>query len=139
MSPMRSRRSFGSKALLILAFVCAISTSTVTQASPPLGRVVVKRVPQFGWNLGFQLQIDGRSVATIARGYDYDGWLPAGRHLLTVVTASYAGLPQPTSTILNVEPGQTYVFTAIWDSNLIFLHPSGALLTPGKLWELRPY
>ena len=138
MSPMTSRRSFGSKALLILAFVCAISTSNAGQASHPPGRVVVKRVPQFGWNLGFQLQIDGRSVGTIARGYDYDGWLPAGRHLLTVVTASYAGLPQPTSTILNVEPGRTYVFTAMWDSNLIFLHPSGALLTPGKLWELRP-
>ena len=139
MSPMRSRRSFGSKALLILAFVCAISTSTVTQARPPLGRVVVKRVPQFGWNLGFQLQIDGRSMGTIARGYDYDGWLPAGRHLLTVVTASYAGLPQPTSTILNVEPGRTYVFTAMWDSNLIFLRPSGVWLTPGKEWELRAH
>jgi len=139
MSPMRSRRSFGSKALLILAFVCAISTSTVTQARPPLGRVVVKRVPQFGWNLGFQLQIDGRSMGTIARGYDYDGWLPAGRHLLTVVTASYAGLTQPTSTILNVETGRTYVFTAMWDSNLIFLHPAGVWLTPGKEWELRPH
>ena len=139
MSAMRSRRSFGSKALLILAFVCAISISTVAQASPPPGRVVVKREPNFGWNLGFHLQIDGRSVATVAQGYDYDGWLPAGRHLLTVVTASYVGLPWPTSTILNVEPGQTYVFTAIWDSNLIFLHPSGVWLTPGKEWELRAH
>jgi hypothetical protein len=135
---MRSRRSFGGKALLMLAFVCAISISTVAQASPPPGRVVVKRVPQFGWNLGFHLQIDGRSVATIAQGHHYDSWLPAGRHLLTVYTASYEGLPQPTSTIVNVEPGQTYVFTAMWDSNLIFLQPSGLLLTPGKLWELRP-
>jgi hypothetical protein len=39
---------------------------------------------------------------------------------------------------VNVEPGRTYAFTAIWDSNLIFLHPSGMWLTPGKLWELRP-
>ena len=139
MSPMTSRRSFGSKALLILAFVCAISISTVAQASPPPGRVVVKRVPQFGWNLGFHLQIDGRSVATIAQGHDYDSWLPAGRHLLTVVTASYAGLPWPTSTIVNVEPGRTYVFTAMWDSNLIFLSPAGVWLTPGKEWELRAH
>jgi hypothetical protein len=138
MSAMRSRRSFGSKALLILAFVCAISTSTVAQASPPLGRVVVKREPSFGWNLAFHLQIDGRSVATIGKGHQYDGWLPAGRHLLTVRTASYVGLPQPTSTTVNVEPGRIYVFTAMWDSNLIFLRPSGILLTPGKDWELRP-
>ena len=139
MSPMTSRRSYGSKALLILAYVCAISTSTVARPSPLPGRVVVKRVPQFGWNLGFHLQIDGRSVATIAQGHDYDSWLPAGRHLLTVVTASYAGLPWPTSTIVNVEPGRTYVFTAMWDSNLIFLSPSGVLLTPGKEWELRAH
>jgi len=139
MSPMTSRRSYGSKALLILAYVCAISTSTVAQPSPLPGRVVVKRVPQFGWNLGFHLQIDGRSVATIAQGHDYDSWLPAGRHLLTVVTASYAGLPQPTSITVNVEPGRTYVFTAMWDSNLIFLSPAGMWLTPGKEWELRPH
>ena len=68
MSTMRSRRSFDSKALLILAFVCAILTSTVAQASRPLGRVIVKRVPQFGWNLAFNLQIDGRPVATLGTG-----------------------------------------------------------------------
>jgi hypothetical protein len=138
MSAMRSRRSFGSKALLILAFVCAISISTVAQASAPPGRVVVKRDPSFGWNLAFHLKIDGRSVATIGRGHHYDDWLPAGRHLLTVITASYVGLPEPTSTIVNVQPGGTHVFTAMWDSNLVFLHPSGVWLTPGKQWELRP-
>jgi hypothetical protein len=135
---MRSRRSFASKALLILAFVCAISTSNAGQGSHPPGRVVVKRVPQFGWNLAFNLQIDGRPVATIGPGHHYDGWLPAGRHVLEVYTASYVGLPQATSTIVNVEPGRTHVFTALWDSNLIFLQPSGELLTPGKQWELRP-
>ena len=135
---MRSRGSFGSKALLILAFVCAISTSNAGQASHPPGRVVVKRVPQFGWNLAFNLQIDGRSAATLVQGHHYDGWLPAGRHLLTVYTASYVGLPQPTSITVNIEPGGTYLFTAVWDSNLIFLRPSGAWLTPGELWQLRP-
>ena len=135
---MRSRRSFGSKALLILAFVCAISTSNAGQASYPPGRVVVKRVPQFGWNLAFNLQVDGRPVATIGPGHYYDGWLPAGRHVLTVYTASYVGLPEPTSITANVEPGRTLVFTALWDSNLIFLHQSGVWLTPGKQWELRP-
>src|SRR4029077_2674267 len=137
MSAMRSRRIFGSKALLILAFVCAISTSNAGQASHPPGRVVVKRVPQFGWNLAFNLQIDGRPVATIGPGHDYGGWLPAGRHVLTVYTASYEGLPTPTSTIVNVEPGGTQVFTAVWDSSLIYLQPSEVWLTPGKQWELR--
>jgi len=139
MSLMRSRCSFGSKALLILAFVCAVSASTVAQTSPPPGRVVVKRVPSFGWNLAFNLQIDGRSVVTIGPGHHFDGWLPAGRHFLTVSTASYVGLPEPTSITVDVRPGRTYAFTAMWDSNLIFLHPSGVWLTPGKQWELRPH
>ncbi len=139
MSAMRSRRSLGSKALLILAFVCAISTSNAGQASHPPGRVVVKRMPSFGWNLAFDLYIDGRSVATLAKNQQYDGWLPAGRHVLTVYTASYVGLPQPTSITVNVTPGWTYVFTAIWNSNLIFLRPAGAWLSPGELWQLRPH
>ena len=138
MSSMRSRHGFGGKALLILAFGCAISTGTIAQASSSPGRVVVKRDPGFGWNLGFQLQIDGRAVATLSRGRQYEGWLPAGRHLLTVRTVSYVGLPEATSTIVNVEPGSTYMFTAIWDSNLVFLRPAGVWLSPGKLWELRP-
>ena len=90
---MKSKRSFGSKALLILAFVCAISTSNAGQVSYPPGHVVVKRVPQFGWNLAFNLQIDGRRVATIAKNQQYDDWLPAGRHVLTVYPATYEGLP----------------------------------------------
>ena len=139
MSAMRSRRSFGSKALLILAFVCAISTSNAGQASHPPGRVVVKRVPSFGWNLAFNLQIDGRPVATLPQGRQYEGWLPAGRHVLTVYSASYVGLQEPTSITVNVRPGRTDVFTALWDSNVIFLVPSGAWLTPGKQWELRPH
>jgi hypothetical protein len=137
MSAIKLRRSFASKALLILAFVCAISISAVAQASPAPGGLIVERVPNFGWNLAFHLQIDGRSVATIARGNRYEGWLPAGRHVLTVSTA-YAGWRQPTSTTVNVQPGWTYMFTAMWDSSLVYLRPSGMLLTPGALWQLRP-
>jgi hypothetical protein len=135
---MRSRRILDSKALLILAFVCAISTSNAGPASYPPGRVVVKRGPEFGWNLAFNLQIDGRPVATLTRDHHYDSWLPAGRHVLTVYSASYEGLAQPTSITVNVEPGRTHAFIALWDSSLIFLHPTGAVLTPGKEWELRP-
>ncbi len=138
MSAMKSRRGFASKALLILAFVCAIfSISTVAQASSPPGRLIVNRVPNFGWNLGFHLQIDGRSVASIAQGHQYEGWLPAGRHVLTVHKVRYVGYSEPTSTTVNIQPGWTYVFTAMWDSNLVYLRRL-EVLTPGELWQLRP-
>jgi hypothetical protein len=133
---MKPRHSFVNMVLLILAFLCAISISTIAQASPPPGRLIVKRVPNFGWNLAFHLQIDGRSVANIAQGHRYDGWVPAGRHVLTVYKVPSVGYTQPTSTTVNVQPGWTYVFTAMWDSNLVFLHRSAVPLSPGALWQL---
>jgi hypothetical protein len=135
---MKPRHSFVSKVLLILAFACAISINTVAQGSPPPGRLIVERVPNFGWNLAFHLEIDGRSVATIVQGRHYDGWVPAGRHVLTVYKVPYVGYAEPTSTTVNVQPGWTYVFTAMWDSNLVFLHRSAVPLSPGALWQLRP-
>lgn len=135
---MKPRHNFVRKVLLILAFVCAISISTIAQGSPPPGRLIVRRVPNFGWNLAVHLEIDGRSVATIVQGQRYDGWVPAGRHVLTVYKVPYVGYSEPTSTTVNVQPGWTYVFTAMWDSNLVFLHRSAVPLSPGALWQLRP-
>jgi len=102
---MKPRHSFVSKVFLILAFLCAISISTVAQGSPPPGRLIVERVPNFGWNLAFHLQIDDRSVATIVQGHRYDGWLRAGRHVLTVYKVPYVGYAEPTSRTVNVQPG----------------------------------
>jgi hypothetical protein len=135
---MKPRHSFVSKVLLILAFLCTISISTIAQGSPPPGRLIVQRAPNFGWNLAFHLQIDGWSVANIVQGQRYDGWVPAGRHVLTVYKVPYVGYAEPISTTVNVQPGWTYVFTAMWDSNLVYLHRSGAPLSPGELWQLRP-
>lgn len=135
---MKSKYNSSSKVLLILAFVCAISISTVAQGGggPGFGRLIVDRVPNFGWDLAFNLQIDGQSVANVVQGRRYDGWLPAGRHVLTVFKVPYVVYRMPTSTTVNVRPGRTYVFTAMWDSNLVFLRPSEELLSPGELWQL---
>ena len=134
---MKPRHSFVRKILLILPFACAISISTVGQGSPPPGRVIVERVPNFGWNRTFHLQIDGRSVASIVQGDRYDDWVPAGRHVLTVSKGPFVGFPSPISTTVNIQPGWTYVFTAMWDSNLVYLRRL-EVLTPGELWQLRP-
>jgi hypothetical protein len=134
--PMKSSYNVASNILLILAFVCAISISTVAQGSPGLGRLTVERAPNFGWNLAFHLQIDGKSVATIVQGRRYDGWLPAGHHVLTVYKVPYTGYAEPTSTTVDVQPGGTYDFTAVWDSNLVYLRPPVAK-SPGEIWQDR--
>jgi hypothetical protein len=130
---MKSKYNSTCRLFLIFTFICAVSIGTA--AAQPGGHLVVLRAPNFGWNLAFHLEIDGRPVANVVQGRHYHAWLPAGQHVLTVHKVPYVGYLEPTSTTVNVQPGWTYVFTAMWDSQLVYLHPSGALLTPGAEWQ----
>lgn len=132
---MSSLTNYISRLFLIFAFACVVSIGTA--AAQPAGRLIIQRAPNFGWNLAYHLQIDGRSVANIVQGRRYDGWVPAGRHVLTVYKVPHVGYAEPTSRTVNVQPGWTYVFTAMWDSDLVFLRRS-EVLSPGELWQLRP-
>jgi hypothetical protein len=86
------------------------SPSVETAVAQPGGRLIVLRAPNFGWNMALSVKIDGRAAANIVHGRRYDEFVPAGRHMLTVsAVPNY----QPTSRVLDVERGQTYVFTAI--------------------------
>jgi hypothetical protein len=121
---MKSRRNFTTRLVLIFAFVCAISvTSAIAQGAPQGGRLIVDRAPNFGWNLAVHLKIDGRAVADIVQGRHFDGFVPAGHHVLTVQAVPNNGLRWPTSRPLTVRPGHMYVFTAVWDSDVVFLRP----------------
>src|SRR5438093_515233 len=102
--------------------------SAETAVAQPAGRLIVLRTANFGWNLALNLKIDGRTAANIVQGGRYDDFVPAGRHVLTVsAVPNY----QPTSTVLNVRHGQTYVFTAIrQNTDRVVLVPSA--LPPGR-------
>jgi hypothetical protein len=92
--------------------------------SPPrsqgTGRVVISRAANFGWNISLHVQIDGKGVGSIPQGGRYDGVVPTGHHVLTVSARG----TEPTSVDLDVQPGQNYTFTTVWDSNLLALRPS---------------
>jgi Tetratricopeptide repeat len=102
--------------------------SAETAVAQPGGRLIVLRAPNFGWNLALNVKIDGRTAANIVQGRRYDDFVPEGRHMLTVsAVPNY----QPTSTVLNVQRGQTYVFTAIrQNTDSVVLVPSA--LPPGQ-------
>jgi len=120
---MNSRFTSASRLLLILVFVYVVSIGTAT--AQPGGRLVVLRSPTFGWNIVLNFKIDGRTVANVVQGRRYDHFVPAGRHVLTASAVPNTYYSQPTSTVLNVRSGQTYVFTALWDgSNRVVLAPS---------------
>jgi hypothetical protein len=96
--------------------------SAETAVAQAGGRLIVLRAPNFGWNVALNLKIDGRTATNIVQGGRYDQIVPAGRHMLTVsAVPNY----QPTSTVLNVRHGQTYVFTVMRDyTDSVVLVPS---------------
>src|SRR5437762_1794903 len=105
--------------------------SAETAVAQPGGRLIVLRAPNFGSNLALNFKIDGRTAANIVPGGRYDDFVPEGRHLLTVsVVSNY----QPTSTVLNVRRGQTYVFTATRQNT-----ESGVVLVPSALPPGQPH
>ena len=118
---------------LILTLIFAVLIGTAE--AQPGGHLLVLRSANFGWNLGFSLEIDGRPVGNFAQGHYFHGWVPAGPHVLTVKKVPRTGVSGPTSTTVNVQPGYTYAFTAMFDSQLIFLKPLGAWFTPGEDWQ----
>jgi len=128
---MRTLTRYISRVLLILVFFSAVSLGN---AAAPGGRLIVIRVANFGWNLAANLKIDGRSVANIVQGRRYDHLIPAGRHVLTVSAVPNIELRQPTSITVNMRPGRTYIFTALWDSDHVYLRPT--TLYPAEMAKL---
>ena len=98
-------------------------SSAETAVAQPGGRLIVLRAPNFGSNLALNLKIDGKTAANIVPGGRYDDFVPEGRHVLTLAVSNY----QPTSTVLNVGHGQTYIFTATRQN------PDSVVLVPSAL------
>ena len=129
---MRTLTSYLSRFLLILIFFSAVSVANAAAKSG--GRLIVIRVANFGWNLAANLKIDGQTVANIVQGRRYDHRIPAGRHVLTVSAVPNNDMRQPTSITVNVRPGGTYIFTALWDSDHVYLRPT--TLSPAEMAKL---
>jgi hypothetical protein len=128
---MRNLTNYVTRLVLILIFFSACSAA---DAAKPGGRLIVIRVANFGWNLAANLKIDGQTVANIVQGRRYDHRISAGRHVLTVSVVPNLQLSQPTSITLNVRPGRTYIFTALWDSQNVYLQPT--TLSPAEMAKL---
>ena len=119
---------------LLLSFILFFAVSLRADAAKPSGRLIVIRVANFGWNLGANLKIDGQTIANIVQGRRYDHRISAGRHVLTVSVVPNLQLSQPSSITLNVHPGGTYIFTALWDSYHVYLQPTN--LSPAEMAKL---
>lgn len=129
---MRAARSCVSTFFLFVTFLSAVSVAHA--ANQPSGRLIVIRVANFGWNVAANLKIDGRTVANIVQGRKYDRPISAGRHVLTISAVPNVINGEPSSIPVNVRPGGTYIFTAMWDSYHVYLQPT--TLSPAEFARL---
>ena len=84
----------------------------VVAPSQAPARLVIRRMPNLGFNVIVRLWIDGQSVAALGYGHTYHGVLTPGRHVLAVLATPRSRSPVPWEMPLNAQSGQTYVFTA---------------------------
>ena len=111
-------------ALACAVFGAAAEMQAAVHHSRSGARLIVQRSPNFGHELGAQLSIDGRVVANIPRDQHYEGYLSSGRHTLSVIAVPNTEQRRPTTVGVTVGSGRTYIFTAGFDSNRMFLRRS---------------
>ena len=113
--------------ILSLACICLISTGCATNlagpgAAPPnSGHVLVYRAANFGSDLGLVLSVDGKDVGSFTEGRNYDGYLPAGQHVIVARVDPFQAGKRPGRKTLNVQAGQTYAYTAAWSGGRLVL------------------
>ena len=113
--------------ILSLACACAISVGCATNqpgaatAPPNSGHLLVYRVPNFGTDLFLVVSVDGKDVGSFSEGQNYDGYLPAGQHVITARVDPNRTSARPGRKNLTVQAGQTYSFTAAWSGENLVL------------------
>jgi len=119
--------------ILSLACACLISVGCATNqpgaatAPPPnSGHLIVTRVANFGSDLSLVLSIDGKDVGSFTEGRNYDGYLPAGQHVITARVDPFQAGKRPGRKTITVQAGQTYSYTAAWSGgNLVLVRNQG--------------
>jgi hypothetical protein len=91
------------------------------QAPANSGHLIVTRVPNFGTDLFLVVSVDGKDVGTLTEGRNYDGYLPAGQHVLTARVDPNRTGARPGQQTITVKAGQTYSYTAVWSGENLAL------------------
>lgn len=95
----------------------AAARSAVAQPLKDPARLIIRRIPNLGYNVIVDLYVDGVAVAPIGYGRTYEGVLPAGRHVLSVLPTPSPKWQTPWQITLDVRNGRTYSYTAMGDGS----------------------
>jgi hypothetical protein len=110
---------------IIAALACSLAVTPVRGGgSEPRTRVshstasshlTINRAPNFGTQSNISLFIDGQRVGTLGYGRSFKGFLPAGRHFITMQQTPHLNDAYPYSQQwIKLTPGRRSTFTAIW-------------------------
>jgi hypothetical protein len=118
--------NYSRKALTLMA-ACVLflmdGTSQARSANPepqPVSgsaNLIIRRLPNLGNNVAVILYVDGVAIAPVGYGRTYEGYLSAGRHLLSVRSAPDPRWRTPWQMSVDVSNGQVYTFTAMDDGS----------------------
>ena len=106
-----------SKSIIKVFFVAVVSLLLVDATSSfgaEGGRLVVRRVANFGERISLSLSVDGKEVDRLIQGRTYDGRLSPGRHVISATVIPNLVYSPVWQKPITVESGQIYSFTAIW-------------------------
>src|SRR5215469_14279192 len=97
--------------LIITAFIVAIVSFILIAPSSVFaaegGRLIVKRVANFGQRISLSLSVDGKQVARLIEGRSYDGYLAPGRHIISATVVPNLVYSPVWQKEINVQSGQT--------------------------------
>ena len=82
---------------------------------------MVKRAANFGERVSISLVVDGKEVARLVQGRNYDGYVGPGRHVMSATVVPNLAYSPVWQREINVQSGQTYSFTAIWQGQRMVL------------------
>jgi hypothetical protein len=101
---------------------CETTQSGAAAAAPPnSGHVLIYRVANFGADMALVVSVDGKDMGSFSEGANYSGYVPAGQHQIVVRAEPNRGGVRPGRKTLNVQAGQTYIYTAAWSGGNLTL------------------
>jgi hypothetical protein len=112
--------------LVMIAVACSLAASTTIQAAREVkassalapstdnARLLISRSADFGTIDYVHLFIDGVKVANLGINETYETALPPGEHVLSISTSPRVD-ERLSAQRVNLEPGKTYTFTAVWE------------------------
>lgn len=99
---------------------CANEPGASTPA-PNSGHLLVYRAAKFGYRLNLVLSVDGKEVASLTEGQSYDGYLPAGQHVLGARVSGGTTGAHPVQKTVTVQAGETHSYTATFSGGQLAL------------------